>query len=119
MARFPKLKTGAVAQYPAVREERFATEVHRFLDGQEQRYRDRGAGRKRWVIELEKLDETETARLARFFDEQQGRLGVFEFEDPWTGSVVASCRFGEDAFPMLEECESRCRLRVTVEETAG
>ena len=116
MARFPKLKTGAVAQYPAVREERYATEVHQFLDCSEQRYRDRAAGRKRWVIQLDQLDETEAARLARFFEEQQGRLGVFEFEDPWTGTVVETCRFGEDRFPMLEESESRCGLRLTVEQ---
>ena len=119
MAQFPKLKTGAVAQYPAVREQRYASEVHKFLDCAEQRYRDFAAGRKRWVIQLENLDETETARLNRFFDEQQGRLGVFEFEDPWTGTVVEQCRFGEDRFPMMEHCESRCSLRLTVEEVTG
>jgi len=116
MDRFPKLKTGAVAQYPVVREQRYGTEVHRFLDGAEQRYRDLAAGRKRWVIELGQLDETETAGLCRFFDEQQGRLTAFEFEDPWTGAIVPLCRFGEDRFPMQEECESRCSLRLTVEE---
>ena len=116
MARFPKLKTGAVAQYPAVRETRYSTEVKKFLDGVEQRYRDYAAPARRWVIALDMLDETETARLARFFDEQQGRLGVFEFEDPWTATVVAQCRFGEDRFPMQEECESRCSLRLTLEE---
>lgn len=116
MARFPKLKTGVVAQYPAVREQRYGTEIHRFLDSSEQRYRDRAAGRKRWVLQLEQLDETETARLARFFEEQQGRLAVFEFEDPWTGTVVEKCRFGEDRFPMVEHCESRCSLQLTVEE---
>ena len=116
MARFPKLKTGVVAQYPVVREHRYSSEVKKFLDCAEQRYRDFTAGRKRWVINLDKLDETETARLARFFDEQQGRLNVFEFEDPWTGAVIEQCRFGDDRFPMLEECESRCSLQLTVEE---
>lgn len=116
MARFPKLKTGAVAQYPAVREQRYSTEVKKFLDCVEQRYRDFAAARRRWVIALEMLDETETARLARFFDEQGGRQNAFEFEDPWTGTVIPQCRFGEDRFPMLEECESRCSLRLTVEE---
>jgi hypothetical protein len=118
MARFPKLKTGAVAQYPVVREERFANEIHRFLNASEQRYRDRAAGRRRWIIQLERLDETETARLARFFDEHQGRLTLFEFEDPWTGTVVTTCRFAEDRFPMTEHCESRCSLRLTVEEVS-
>jgi len=115
-ARFPKLKTGAIVQYPAEREHGYATEVHRFLDAVEQRYRDYAAPRKRWVIALEKLDETETARLARFFDEQLGRLTLFEFEDPWTGAVLTQCRFGQDRFPMQEEGESRCALWLTVEE---
>ncbi|MBI3667251.1 MAG: DUF2460 domain-containing protein [Acidobacteria bacterium] len=119
MAQFPKLKTGAVAQYPAVREQRYSTEVNRFLDNAEQRYRDYAAGRRRWVIALEKLDETETATLARFFEEQQGRFGTFDFEDPWTGMVTANCRFGEDQFPMQEASESRCSLRLTVEEVPG
>jgi len=116
MATFPKLKTGVVAQYPAVREQRYATEVHRFLDASEQRYRDLAAGRKRWTIHLQQLDETETARLLCFFAEQQGRLGLFEFEDPFSGAVVAQCRFADDRISILEECESRCELRLTVEE---
>ena len=119
MARFPKLKTGVVAQYPAVKEQRYSTEVKKFLDCAEQRYRDFAGARRRWVIALEMLDETETARLARFFEEQQGRENVFEFEDPWTGNVVAPCRFGEDRFPMMEECESRCAVRLTVEEVSA
>ena len=119
MARFPKLKTGAVVQYPAVRAESHATEVRKFLDCGEQRYRDFAAARRRWVVSLEMLDETEMARLARFFDEQQGRLGVFEFEDPWTGTVIAACRFGEDRLGVVEEYESRCGVRVTVEEVAA
>ena len=42
MSAFPKLKTGAVAQYPASRALSQATEVVRFLDGTEQRYRAAG-----------------------------------------------------------------------------
>jgi hypothetical protein len=119
MARFPKLKTGAVVQYPAVLEQRYSTEVNKFLDCSEQRYRDFAAARKRWIIALEMLDETETARLARFFDQQQGMLGVFEFEDPWTGTVISQCRFGEDQFPMTEKYESQCAVQLTVEELAA
>ena len=116
MAQFPKLKTGAVAQYPAVREQRFSTEVKKFLDSTEQRYRGFAAGKRRWVIALEQLDESEMARLAQFFEQQQGRLGVFAFQDPWSGTIVPQCRFGEDRFPSLEEYESRGSVRVTVEE---
>ena len=113
------MKTGAVAQYPAARVERHSTEVRKFLDCGEQRYRDFAAARRRWVVDLAMLDETEMATLARFFDEQQGRLGVFEFEDPWTGTVVTPCRFGEDQFVTIEGSESRCAVRVTVEEVAA
>lgn len=116
MDQFPKLKTGAVAQYPATLEQRFSTEVNRFLDCSEQRYRNLPGSRRRWVIALDMLDETETATLARFFEQQQGRLGVFQFPDPWTGNLVQPCRFGEDNFPMQEESESRCALKLTVEE---
>jgi hypothetical protein len=105
-----------VAQYPAERQQGRATEVHRFLDCKEQRYRDLAAGRRRWVVNLELLDETEMARLARFFDQQQGRLGTFDFEDPWTGMAVPSCRFAEDVLPVTEACETRVAASVTVEE---
>ena len=40
MNEFPKLKTGAVAQYPAQRTTRYSTHVMRFMDGSEQRYRE-------------------------------------------------------------------------------
>jgi hypothetical protein len=117
MAQFPKLKTGAVAQYPASRGQRYSTEVRRFLDCSEQRYRNFPSATRRWAIALDMLDETEATRVARFFDDQRGRLGIFEFEDPWTGTVIEQCRFGEDIFPMREEGESRCSLQLTIEET--
>jgi hypothetical protein len=40
MATFPKLKTNAVAQYPASKTARYQNQALRFLDGTEQRYRD-------------------------------------------------------------------------------
>ena len=116
MPQFPKLKTGAVAQYPATREQRYSTEVEKFLDCTEQRYRNFPSSKRRWSIALNLLDETETARLTNFFEQQQGRLGLFDFEDPWTGTLVLQCRFGEDQFPVQEESESRCALQLTVEE---
>jgi hypothetical protein len=116
MAQFPKLKTGAVAQHPAVRELLYSTEIKTFLDSSEQRYRNFPAPKRRWMIALNLLDETETSALMNFFEQQQGRLGVFEFEDPWTGTLVEQCRFGEDQFPVVESSESRCALQLTIEE---
>lgn len=37
---FPTLKTGATLQYPAQRATAFSTDVVRFVDGSEQRFRD-------------------------------------------------------------------------------
>jgi hypothetical protein len=93
---FPALKTGAVAQYPSDRSRRFSTQVNRFLDGSEQRFRGFGTPLKRWRIRLELLDEAELASLEDFFEEQRGPAGTFVFTDPWDGTVHASCSFEGD-----------------------
>jgi hypothetical protein len=116
MSAFPKLKTGAVAQYPASRALSQATEVVRFLDGTEQRYRARGAAGRRWVIRLDLLDETEIARLQEFFISAQGRFGSFSFQDPWDGSVHADCSLEADEFAMELVGETRGRLTLVVRE---
>lgn len=101
MAEFPKLKTGVVAQYPAMRETEFATRVQRYVDLSEQRYRERTSSRMRWSIELSQLTDTELGTLVRFFEQQRGRFGSFDFEDPWTETVVTGCRFEQDRLPTL------------------
>jgi hypothetical protein len=114
MSVFPKLKTGVVAQYPVVREGRFSTVVSRFLDSSEQRFREGRGLRMRWVIQLSQLDESELQRLTMFFVEQQGRLGGFDFEDPWTGGTVAGCSFEDDQLQMISDGEFDGRTEVTI-----
>jgi hypothetical protein len=114
MSVFPKLKTGVVAQYPVLREGRFSTVVSRFLDSSEQRFRDCRGLRMRWVIRLAQLDESELQRLTTFFVEQQGRLGGFDFEDPWTGGTVAGCRFEDDQLQVISDGEFDGRTEVTI-----
>jgi hypothetical protein len=114
MSVFPKLKTGVVAQYPALRQGQFSTSVSRFLDSSEQRFRDGRGLRRRWVIQLSQLDEGELQQLALFFAEQQGRLGGFDFEDPWTGGTVAGCRFEDDQLEALAQGEFDGRTGVTI-----
>lgn len=97
MAEFPTLKSGAVAQYPLVRELRRDTDVLRFIDGAEQRYRG-GETVRRWVIRLDRVDEEELAAIERLFEETQGRAGSFSFRDPWDGSTYQDCSFEEDDF---------------------
>jgi hypothetical protein len=95
MSSFPRLKTGALAQYPATRRRLHETEVHRFVDGAEQAYRA-SAGRFEWVIRLDLLDETELAALQEFVVSMQGRFGSFSFEDPWDETVHADCSLEQD-----------------------
>jgi hypothetical protein len=114
MSVFPKLSTGAVAQYPVVREARFSTAVSRFLDSSEQRFRDSRGLRRQWVIRLSQLDESELQRLTEFFVQQQGRNLGFDFEDPWTGSVVSGCRFDDDQLQTLSTGEFDGSTEVTI-----
>ena len=96
MASFPALKTGAVAQYPSDRTRTYSTQVFRFLDGNEQRFRGFSAPLKRWAIRLELLDERELGGLEEFFVEQDGQAGKFAFTDPWDGTVHENCSFEGD-----------------------
>lgn len=97
MAAFPKLKTGAVAQYPSsVRVER-PVKILRFLDGSEQRYREAAIGTRLWILQLDQITEEEMAAVEDFFITQQGKFGSFSFTDPWNGIEYADCSFDADS----------------------
>jgi hypothetical protein len=114
MAAFPKLKTGAVAQYPAVRNIRFQNQTVRFVGGRQQRYRDSAGPLHGWDIQLSQLDEGELAALEDFFVECQGRFGSFEFTDPWDGRVYSSCSLLSDDLESTgaEEMRNLTRIRI-------
>ncbi len=97
MSTFPTLDSGAVAQYPLRRALRFITHVTRFLDGSEQRFRQLADGRRRWVIQLDQLSDTELAGIEDFFAGRKGRLESFSFTDPLDGAVYPDCSFEDDA----------------------
>ncbi len=119
MGAFPKLKTGAVMQYPASRGVEYATQVHRFVDGSEQRYRERGGPARRWVIRLDRLDETELQSLQEFFDSVQGRAGYFSFDDPWDEVTYGNCSLEDDALALEWSGEMRGRTVLVVRENRG
>jgi hypothetical protein len=116
MATFPKLKTGAVLQYPAERSMEYSTEVLEFADGTEQRYRDGGSALHRWVIRLELLNEQEMSALASFCNQQQGRFGSFPFQDPWDGAEYPNCSLEDDVFTEEWLGEARGRTVLVVRE---
>ena len=91
MSTFPKLKTQAIAQYPAIRTVVFSTSVIPFMDGQEQRFRDFSAPLLVWTIDLSQLDDEEVSNLETFFVEQSGSFSGFEFVDPWNETLYSGC----------------------------
>src|SRR5579885_2774505 len=97
MPAFPVLKTNAVAQYPANKAVQFKNQILRFVDGSEQRYRDSAGPLHRWVIQLNRLDETEMAAVEEFFLANQGSYGGFEFTDPWDGTSYPNCSLADDS----------------------
>lgn len=119
MASFPKLKTGAVAQYPSTRETSFVTRVQRYLDLTEQRHRDRGDTRRRWRINLSLLTATEMGQLVNFFAEHSGRSVGFDFEDPWSGEIINGCRFEQDNLPTFVNGEADSSTEFSVVEPVG
>jgi len=114
MAFFPKLKTGAVAQYPAKRTMSFQNQILRFIDGAEQRYRDACATLHQWEICLKALDEGELVAIENFFLQNQGRFGTFEFTDPRDGRVYPNCSLMLDELELtgVEEVRGKTTLRV-------
>jgi hypothetical protein len=116
MADFPTLKTGAVLQYPAERLLGFSTDVLRFVDGSEQRFRSYGAPLKRWIVRLELLDEAEMKRLERFFEASQGALGSFQFTDPWDGRVYNDCSLGDDEMTIEFNAEQQGKTVLVIRE---
>jgi phage-related protein len=116
MLTFPKLKTGAVAQYPATKTVQFRTQALRFVDGSEQRYREGAGALHRWTIRLESLDEGEMAAVENFVRGCQGRLATFSFTDPWDGAVYGNCSLESDELAMEWTAEMQGRTTVTVVE---
>jgi|SRR5947209_4879386 len=116
MSDFPILKTGSVLQYPAEKATAYSTQVIRFVDGSEQRFRDFKTKLRRWIIRLDQLDEGEMISARNFFRTQRGAAGDFSFTDPWDGTEYASCSLGSDE--MLEEFldEGRGRTLLVVNE---
>lgn len=113
MAAFPLLKTGAVAQYPSARHLLYETNVTRFVDGGEQRFRAALPVR-RWEIRLDAVDATELAAIEEFFAARQGRSGSFSFTDPWDGVEYADCSFEQDVFHARHVSDSRSSARVVI-----
>jgi phage-related protein len=119
MSTFPTLKTGAVLQYPAQKEMKFATEVVQFVDGSEQRFREYQTPLHRWTIRLDLLDQGELQVLRAFFITEAGGAERFTFTDPWDGTTYANCSIeGDDLILQLGD-EMKGNTSMTVRENRG
>jgi hypothetical protein len=116
MLEFPRLKTSAVLQYPAAREFRVPNVVLRFVDGNQQGYRDCASPLRKWHIRLELLDEIELATLHLFFQDCQGGFASFRFVDPWDGTEYEDCSLEQDEFQFELTGEMRGRTTLVVKQ---
>jgi hypothetical protein len=116
MPTFPKLKTGAVAEYPSTRSIRFQNQTLRFLDGTEQRYRDSPSPLRCWEILLDQLDDSELAMIGQFFAECEGAFADFTFTDPWDGREYRNCSLDSDALETTALAEMHGQTRLLVVE---
>jgi hypothetical protein len=116
MATFPALKTGAVSQYPAARTFRYNNQILRFVDGNEQRYRDSAGPLHRWTIHLDYLDATEMAAIEDFFLTNQGSFATFAFTDPWDKTSYPSCSIVGDNLAALAKQEFQNATSITIVE---
>ncbi|MCZ2076795.1 MAG: DUF2460 domain-containing protein [Bryobacteraceae bacterium] len=107
MAEFPKLRTGAVMQYPAGRSAEYSTRVLRFLDGSEQRFRFYPGAMRKWIIRLDHLEDPEIKALADFFRARQGSLDQFQFTDPTDDTQYENCSLEDDGFEIDASAEGR------------
>jgi uncharacterized protein (TIGR02217 family) len=116
MAAFPELQSGAVAQYPLEHSSEYKTRVLSFVDGSEQRFRQRRAVQRRWLVRLTLLSEGEIATLLTFFTDRKGSYGTFSFRDPWDGRLYENCSFDQDVLGAVFESEGRCTGILTIRE---
>lgn len=114
MAEFPRLKTGAVLQFPSNLTLDFSTDVLRFIDGKEQRFRRSVSVAQRWSIVLDRLDETEAKLLQQFVVQQSGKFGTFSFPDPWDGVVYENCSFENDEIVVTASGAMMCRTELVI-----
>ena len=114
MPAFPKLQTGAVAQYPSWKSVQAPVKVLRYVDGSEQRFRSTRRPVRRWVIRLSEVSDSELAAVQQFFANQQGRTGSFEFTDPWDGTVYADCSFDADELTATLTGEDRASATIKI-----
>jgi hypothetical protein len=116
MSTFPRLKSGAVLQYPTERRLKHPVRILPFVDGGEQRYPLFNKPRRRWVVSMDLLDDQEAGRVDEFVRSQAALGEVFQFEDPWDGTLHEKCRLKGAGVDLQCTGPDRSRVRIEIEE---
>ena len=119
MAAFPKVGTGVVAQYPSARLVDSDTTVLEYVDGSEQRFRNRSAPVNRWLIRLGDVATRDLFAIETFFLEQQGQYGSFSFTDPWDGTEYPDCSFEQEMFEIVALADGRYESHLMIRNNAS
>ena len=82
MLCFPQLTTGAISQYPIVKQVVTRTVANQLEDGSMVRMSDEGAAQIAWNLTFGGLSNDEWRLIEELFESVQGGLGTFTFLDP-------------------------------------
>ena len=88
MLVYPQLESGALSQFPVLKNRRTRTVINRAADGSTIRLTDPAAETTEWQLTYVDLSDSEAATLRAFFDCAEGSLNGFCFLDP-TGNLLA------------------------------
>ncbi len=116
MSDLPLLKTGAAAQYPLSRSLQCSTQLLRFVDGTEQRFRDFPTPLRRWTMGLAMLDEEEMGRLEDFVLTEQGASGAFSYTDPEDGAAYADSSLDGESIELEYDEPGRVGTTIVIRE---
>jgi len=109
MTSMPILSTGAVQQYPYVAGAAGQTRTFQFADGSEQRYL-MAPQRHTWSVNLKLLQDWEKAAFLDFAQNTLHTQAVFQFTDPFDGTVYPTCRIA--VAPVVDEIDGVAQTAV-------
>jgi hypothetical protein len=118
MPVFPRLRTGAVTQYPSSRRTKYVTQVTHFIDGKEQRFRELRNTVRLWLISLNRVSPHEASAVESFFLSMQGQFESFTFVDPWDGVEYEDCSFEEAELTTIASSESTNQAYLVIRNNA-
>lgn len=90
MLYFPQLASGAVGQFPVVKNVIQRTITNVLPDGSTVKYADPGAPMVQWQLQFQGLADSEIAMLQQFFAACEGQLNAFTFTDPLSNLLLWS-----------------------------